>query len=607
MSVGLALGVPLLFSCAVRCLSCRRDIHKKITDFERGAAEEPAKDSDLKAFAALPFAERTAVPLSRLAGMCAVLLMPAASHFGLHCREVFLRSLDDIARECMAARSNGARDESNPATRLLTPLIGSILKLCVGPTDSLRVVALQTLVHLAGSVQVSNIQADADAVFDSLPLPLAADAAKEIADQFFVGLYDVDRWVGPLSHAGLTARTAFLPLSSRQTQILKRLNQTVSDAFVAAQRKHESQATSKAFGCTVDRWCMLPAVQAQLSDVFGEVTALAAQLTASISACGTRHGGCFVKLSTRSPKDTRLLAMRADAMRAQDGVDRPANGRRDKYDGLAMCVQHGWEALDLLCTSYRVEEDLSNWAASVQRFASTYTASTASVSSSSSSIHLPESMSLVVREWLPMPQWTELRGFVVDNRLTALSQYFLDDGDICPALITHRSSIGDMVRVFFERLIAPELKKLGILHAVVDFALEEANGQGDQGDDTTAGTKRLRLKMDDKQWSPTVVELNPFYSGADCGLFDRGDEHDYAVLIGRQPFEFRVLTEELVRDRRKGCLSFPNATDAGALVPGPKSQHRIKDRFKHVKSTIDVKQLRRSYAAQLRVADTVVL
>ena len=230
----------------------------------------------------------------------------------------------------------------------------------------------------------------------------------------------------------------------------------------------------------------------------------------------------FVKLSTRSPKDSSLLSGRAAAL----------SGRDAQCEGAPMRVQSGGEALALLATSERVRADVME----ALRLAKHQSSRKSVVGGEAGGGHganesggggdgdgnkdndsatqsSGNGMSLVVREWWHLPRWTEMRGFVRRatagegvRRLTALSRYIVDesddddndDDDAAAAaaddddnaddrdgkkkkkrqahglLEANAESVRAAVAAFVEQRLDGVLAAAGLDHAVVDFALKAA-------------------------------------------------------------------------------------------------------------------------------------
>lgn len=225
--------------------------------------------------------------------------------------------------------------------------------------------------------------------------------------------------------------------------------------------------------------------------------------------------GCFIRLSTRSPKDAALsrpemyplfLAQREEVVKlygptiemvlGKDGLDKLAFTRAA---GRSLRVESAEEALDLMIASQRILEDLSE-----------------SLLASSEGQGSPFDMSVVVRQWVDLPSEWEFRCFVVDGSLTAISQYFAKT--YVPAMAKHKDAVLQALRAFFD-----ETKGLlGDLQTyIVDYAVEWSDGAVQ------------------KIW---IVEINNPPPVAGTSMFSKKDPADLDILWGRAPFEFRIVT-----------------------------------------------------------------
>eukprot|EP00007_Cunea_sp_BSH-02190019_P000529 CAMPEP_0174238740 /NCGR_PEP_ID=MMETSP0417-20130205/12287_1 /TAXON_ID=242541 /ORGANISM="Mayorella sp, Strain BSH-02190019" /LENGTH=384 /DNA_ID=CAMNT_0015317615 /DNA_START=15 /DNA_END=1165 /DNA_ORIENTATION=- len=240
----------------------------------------------------------------------------------------------------------------------------------------------------------------------------------------------------------------------------------------------------------------------------------------------------FVRLSTRSPKDAvdkgplipRTVSLLAEELRnakpmsdaelrvsspevcahvrAHRGLDpqRVLLAVRRAFFG-AMAVHDADQALLLLTYSSRVISDLKRALdyAYVQEW----------------------NLNLVVRAFVPMDAQGELRGFVHQGKLTALSQYYCD----CyfADLLERREEYREAVNKFFESEVSARLAYLGSY--VVDFVVCP------------------------RTLDVSVVELNPFSESTGACLFDWTRDH---ALLRDGPLCMRVL-ESAPLDNRAHC------------------------------------------------------
>jgi hypothetical protein len=180
----------------------------------------------------------------------------------------------------------------------------------------------------------------------------------------------VDVWYEALKDK--TFRTEFMPLTIAEAQ-----------AFV---HSHEKKPLSE------EEQSILQAFEAKID----------AELSANF------NGEAFVKLSTRSPKDSELLyqkGVRIFEEEMKTYSERDGNMLLIKYSEAvikAMRVTSGKETLELLLDSKRIWEDLTYALQDPKTFA----------------------ISILVREWSFAPIVGEWRGFVWNGTLNAVGQYY---------------------------------------------------------------------------------------------------------------------------------------------------------------------------------------
>ena len=275
--------------------------------------------------------------------------------------------------------------------------------------------------------------------------------------------------------------------------------------------------------------------------------ALETRLSDAITRVGGTNGA-FVRLSTRSPKDAPSLLDRADIVCAlrrhlacivlefPDAAPPVARNtplqvlalRRAWFD--LMRVHTGSEALALCSLSSRVISDMRRSLDHIDQ--------------------VPWHMCFIVREFVPLPLEHELRGFVYQQRLVAVSQYATDL--FVPKLVSRRAEVATLVRTFFEAEIRERLP--AISDYVVDLVLLGSN------------LEVVRL-----------LELNPYTSQTGGALFDWTNDAD--VLHGRREFELRLVEEapraegvllqgaDLIAEALVGALG-ADETASTALVAG---------------------------------------
>ena len=269
-------------------------------------------------------------------------------------------------------------------------------------------------------------------------------------------------------------------------------------------------------------------VQVELPDELG---ALAERIDASMQERGWGSGsGAFVKLSTRSPKDSTLAfdtaaALYKERLRAQvaatAGKDVTLNQRLRllcESMGASLKVESGAEAVLHMLHSERVWEDLTYALSS--KVADEVVLGDAEASllletalgesaftAAKDECAFAARVCIVVRGWCDLPLWSEFRGFVWGGNLTAVAQYFHP--------------------VHFPELAAPATQ-LAITHDLSTFFETKLRG---------------KIPLDhyivDFVWKPDgtalLVEVNPFDGvlgsfAASTGLFSWDD--DRAILTG---------------------------------------------------------------------------
>jgi hypothetical protein len=215
----------------------------------------------------------------------------------------------------------------------------------------------------------------------------------------------------------------------------------------------------------------------------------------------------FVKLSTRSPKDSVFDCYSDKTARLVDAeLGRIAGPRDDNAEiaaffiaaNRAMCSDNGAQAMELFTQSLRIRQDLDRALKNEEEW----------------------DMCVVCREFADLPLQSEFRVFVHEGRLTAISQYFW----FCffPELVEkHNEYLDAMVRCYEEQLS----KRVPYESYVVDFAV--------------VGGKVI------------VIELNPFGDVSGACLFDWKEDADllHGRLSGRPVLRVRLGPMPNARDR----------------------------------------------------------
>lgn len=465
------------------------------------------------------------------------------------------------------------RTDSVLAALLRGGAFASVVALCAGPADCVRWRALSLLLHCRC--------ADGDAIAQAHKLPYlepdeyaCSPRVHHLSDRVYTQFFDVDSWIGPLAAAGMSPRSTLIPLSVTDLRLLKSACEAAERATIAGVDFDGDTTAAWKYLCGSDGDAPGGAHASALYDLATRVdAAIATQASTSGAAAGATPTGAFVKLSTRSPKDSTLFTKRASR----------ATGLDAECEGAPMKAASGAEALALLATSERVHEDVVAALAIVQDPAGAGAPPSSASSAGASAGAGADAgdgaatadgnrgagsqeggLSLVVREWWYVPRWTEMRGFVRRatprrgvRALTALSQYYLDDSDVTgvgAALVaSNATAVCNAVHAFVRERLDAVLDEIGIDHAVVDFALRAATSTsrdnsyrrspasgGESGPDETV------VRLDGTAYEVVVLELNSFGFRSDGALFDWSDEADATRLFdggtgegGRA--EFRTL------------------------------------------------------------------
>ena len=233
----------------------------------------------------------------------------------------------------------------------------------------------------------------------------------------------------------------------------------------------------------------------------------------------------FVKLSTRSPKDSKILfekathlfKQRIDHIQSDPSITPPDENERwiilTEEVAKASAVNDAIEALELFLDSERVYEDLL------------YALEEIDAQLKEGKVEEGTkkwSMSIVIRTWDPrVTLASEFRGFCWNYRLTCMGQYF--HPLYFPFLENYRKEIiNDCLQLFNEKI----KDSLPVPNALVDFAWLG-------GPNTTPETKQVML-----------IEVNPLSDclgsfSASTGLFDY--EADADLIQGKDPNASFVL------------------------------------------------------------------
>eukprot|EP00027_Filamoeba_sp_ATCC50430_P014116 CAMPEP_0168574356 /NCGR_PEP_ID=MMETSP0413-20121227/19032_1 /TAXON_ID=136452 /ORGANISM="Filamoeba nolandi, Strain NC-AS-23-1" /LENGTH=380 /DNA_ID=CAMNT_0008607683 /DNA_START=165 /DNA_END=1307 /DNA_ORIENTATION=- len=240
-------------------------------------------------------------------------------------------------------------------------------------------------------------------------------------------------------------------------------------------------------------------------------------------------GNSFVKLSTRSPKDSitgevndrmkSFLTVELD--KAKENLKKSNNKdltlkEYENADSVAfvkasrkcLVVHSGQEAIELFYKSSRIYEDLMKAEEHPNKF----------------------KLSIIIREWIEMDPALEFRGFVFNHSLNAISQYcYYQFFDFLPKC---KDQIQTLLTSFYDK----EIKNI-IPHTncVIDFAICKNSNNN---------TNDSNLTFDDpSQWRVMIIELNPFFTDTGACMFSWKNPEDVAIIKGEKPLQFRVLQQ----------------------------------------------------------------
>lgn len=344
---------------------------------------------------------------------------------------------------------------------------------------------------------------------------------KETREYFFHA--QVDAWYSKME--AYTFRSEFTPIVADEAKaIIKYWNEIGQKIPLFEEQEGEDAEKSGAASAT-DPYAHIPPA------LYG----LAARFDAILKEKFPSSEGVFIKLSTRSPKDSKTIFRRAvkafnakldahgnvvkqapDSSLSSSGADAaaaadvmptglPEPSRENERLVLfsdemvkAATVKSGMEAMCILLDSWRVAEDL--------------------MYAFEEKGEEDKPVSLVIRAWdsRVTPQ-CEYRGFVWDGKLNCVGQYW--HSLYFPQLVAIKDQVAKDLLEFFEANVRDSLP---VPTAMLDFMW--------------FGPGQVLL-----------TEVNPLMEGlgsfkGSTGLFDYYDDAD--VLTGKKPFEMRIRLEE---------------------------------------------------------------
>ena len=304
--------------------------------------------------------------------------------------------------------------------------------------------------------------------------------------------YNIESWYPSLERRanelgnarGFTAHTLFLPLSDEELRTLQKWSSMELSNVLGMPSRPTNQELEN---------------RERLEDRISEAiqSDRERQLERGKVFCVTglrvEVGKYFLKFSTRSPKDAVSISKEDENL----PVDIQIAKKIEK-----LCIQDGQQAFALLIRSQRIFSDTTMYFQY-------------RVSHSSS-----ESLSLILRDWIPCPQDHEFRCFVHGRQLSAISQYHCYS--FFPSLqqMSHVLRIRDAIQNFVKQIID--------CFSIPSFVLD--------------------LVVDPYSYHCFIIELNPFGRSMSSGSALYNWDRDYELLYGiqkRKMPSIRILRELL--------------------------------------------------------------
>jgi hypothetical protein len=347
------------------------------------------------------------------------------------------------------------------------------------------------------------------------------DGLNQVRDYFFEAA--VDKWYENLP-SGCTFRSVFVPLKKMEAF-------EIIDYWKSTSSKEEFQSV---------------VIPEPLHDLVSRINE-AIELNFSASA------GVFVKLSTRSPKDSKTIFTKAVSA-FNDRID-PQTGRvivnsvTDSTIGNARLIafseemirasiaHSGEDAVTYLLDSWRVAEDLM--------YAYADENST-----------IDKEITIVIREWKKeMTPKCEFRGFVWNNELHCIGQYW--HSLYWPDLVQRKEEIAQDCLTFFETIKA----SLPVPNAMLDLAWFDHTADTDAPLSSSTASSTLHStaaavaagNRNEQKKQVILVEVNPLMEG--LGSF-KGSNY---LIIMQMPKSYKVrnhLKYEYVHKRRTELVYF---------------------------------------------------
>ena len=266
---------------------------------------------------------------------------------------------------------------------------------------------------IRGGVALKKVDAPADGDTSGAPALRAALLAEAAANRALRAV-DIEAWC----HGELAAhsfRTILMPLSPADAEAIVSLYWQKKPAGSAAQ-------PTAPYGTRMDRaWHARTDGSPPLPALAALERRLDAAMAPLLEGAASDQAGIFAKLSSRSPKDSRMCQARALegvcselGEQVRRGSDPKTIARNDVTSTImdetvkSLKLRSGADVLECFATSDRVCEDDLPLALSFRKAGD----------------EASWSQHICLREWADIEPWQELRAFVVERELVALSQYF---------------------------------------------------------------------------------------------------------------------------------------------------------------------------------------
>ncbi|KAJ7131564.1 hypothetical protein C8R43DRAFT_1024710 [Mycena crocata] len=331
---------------------------------------------------------------------------------------------------------------------------------------------------------VGGIQNDASAP--------AVTATLEISDKYdaLVLQANIENWAALLERGGFTPQTLLVPITLVQGALLLRAYERLERADCA----EAVHAAAEGYIMTGTTSAALVPEEAELLEELGPAIQKAIDKLGEGGGEGKGKGqgkGCFMKLSSRSPKDAaaRSGVFEEYYARAVRNAEPDLDEQRKLWilcqaEGAALRFADAASVIRALVLSERVWQDMTL----AFRHRETW------------------QQNVILRKWEAVPIDMEFRTFIANGRLTSISQYAYQL--FSPRLndaVQLKLAIAAIQTMFAS--LWPILAKAGFTNCVLDFGVippKEAGGS----------------------WGATLIEINPFEETTDGALFSWTRERD---------------------------------------------------------------------------------